>query len=150
MAEHRRGTGPHRRRPEDREDNRDGGEAGLSAAWSRDGAVVVCGGQCYRHYPGNIMLGSEEDKPGGVAFAKRLEKGDRVATLAITPASAGGMTSSSGSGRRRPCGDPITLKKGVVIDQKELESLVLAPDGKLIAVGESNGMIRLHPTPEMK
>ena len=124
--------------------------AGLSAAWSKDGAVVVCGGQCYRHYPGNIMLGPGEGKPAGVAFATGLHKGDRVATLAIDPRERGRNNVIIGEWPPPALRDPVTLKKGAVLDQKELESLAVSPDGKLIAVGEPNGMIRLHPTPEMK
>src|SRR5262249_6518662 len=57
--------------------------AGLSAAWSKDGSVVACGGQCYRHYPGNIMLGAADRNSGGPAFRTGLERGDKITTLAI-------------------------------------------------------------------
>jgi hypothetical protein len=43
-----------------------------------------------------------------------------------------------------------TLKKRDNIEQKDIASLTVSPDGKLIAVGEYKGSIRLHPTPEVK
>jgi WD40 repeat protein len=124
--------------------------AGLSAAWSKDGAAVVCGGYCYRHYPGNIMLGSGEGKSGGAAVATGLGKGDKVTTLAIDPRERGPNNVFGGGWPPLALRDPITLKKGVAIDQKEVECLAISPDGKLIAVGELNGLIRLHPNPETK
>jgi WD40 repeat protein len=124
--------------------------AGMSAAWSKDGTVVVCGGQCYRHYPGNIMLGSEEDRSDGAAFVKAIDKGDWIATLAIDPRERESNNIIVGQWPPPALRDPITLKKGMVLDQERFESVAASPDGKLIAVGESNGMIRLHRTPERK
>lgn len=123
--------------------------AGLSVAWSKDGTVVACGGQCYRHYAGNIMLGGADRKSGGTSIATGLDKGDKITTLPIDPRERG---PNNILGVERPplaLRNPITLK-GAAIEQKEIESLAVSPDGKLIAVGESNGVIRLHATPELK
>ena len=111
---------------------------------------MVCGGQSYRHYPGNIMLGTGEGKPGGAAVATRIDKGDQITTLAIDPRERGPNNVFIGDWPPPALRNPITLKKVVVIDQKDLESLAVSPDGKLIGVGESDGVIRLHPIPEIK
>jgi WD40 repeat protein len=124
--------------------------AGLSAAWSKDGSVVVSGGQVYRHYPGNILLGGADRKPGSTAFAAGLDKGDKVTTVAIDPRERGPNNILGAEREAVALRDPGTLKKGVVLDEKGIESLAVSPDGKFIAVGGADGTIRLHQVPEKK
>ncbi len=123
--------------------------AGLSAAWSKDGSVVASGGQCYRHYPGNIMLGAADPKQGP-AIRTGLDSDDKITTLAIDPRERGTNNLLGAESEPLALRDPLTLKKGIVLDEEGVECLAVSPDGKFIAVGGSKGVIRLHPSPAKK
>jgi hypothetical protein len=95
------------------------------------------------------MLGAADPK-NGPAIRGGLDKDDKITTLAIDPRERGTNNILGADEEPLALRDPVTLKKGAVIDQKEVECLAVSPDGKLIAVGDSDGVIRLHPSPAKK
>ncbi|MGF1578429.1 MAG: WD40 repeat domain-containing protein [Gemmataceae bacterium] len=122
--------------------------AGLSAAWSKDGSVVACGGLCYRHYPGNLMFGNREGRPDYVAFAAPLNKNEKITTIAIDPRER--RSNNIVGGDENPpvmLRDPETLQKGVVIDHKKGEIVAVSHDGRFFAVGGKDGVVQLQRTP---
>jgi WD40 repeat protein len=123
---------------------------GLAVAWSKDGAVVVSGGQSYRHYPGNIMLSSKGLNPPGAAISTGLGKNDKLTSVAVDPRERGSNNVFRGDPPPLTVRDAKTLKELEAIDDKDVESLAVSPDGKLIAVGGSNGLLQLYQTPMTK
>lgn len=120
--------------------------AGLSVACSKDGEAVMCGGLNYRHYAGNIFLGGEES----VGYSCGIGKDDKLTNIAIDPRERGTNNIFGGEYPPFTVRDPKTLKQLAAIEEKlGIESLAMAPDGKLVAIG-GRDKIQLFAIPEQK